>query len=258
MLDFAIDLAHRAGALLRAAAERERSFTPKLYADLVTDADRASEDLIVAAIRERFPDHAILAEEGSDIPGASGYTWVIDPLDGTMNYFHGLPIWSVSIALLSAGAPLLGVVYDPTRDELFSAERGRGAFLNGRRLYVSRTARLAESLLTTGFPYSRAAQPDNNLREFSRLLLKARDIRRPGSAALDLCSTAAGRCDGHWELILSLWDVAAGALIVAEAGGTVTDRHGRPWLPWQGHIVATNGHIHAELISELASAAAGA
>lgn len=257
MLDFAIDLAHRAGALLRAAAERERSLTPKQYADLVTDADRASEDLIVAALRERFPGHAILAEEGSNVPGDGGYAWVVDPLDGTMNYVHGLPIWSVSIGLLYEGAPLIGVVYDPTRNELFSAERGRGAFLNGRRLHVSRTARLAESLLTTGFPYSRAVQPDNNLREFGHLLLKTRDIRRPGSAALDLCATAAGRCDGHWELILSLWDVVAGALIVAEAGGTVTDRHGRPWLPWQGHIVATNGHIHAELIGELANAASG-
>lgn len=255
MVDFTIDLAHRAGALLLAATERERSFTPKQHADLVTDADRASEDLIVAALRERFPTHAILAEEGGDHPGDSGYTWVIDPLDGTMNYFHGLPIWSVSIGLLHEGAPLLGVVYDPARGELFSAERGRGAFLNGRRLHVSRTPRLAESLLTTGFPYSRFSRPDNNLREFSHLLMKTRDIRRPGSAALDLCATAAGRCDGHWELALSLWDVAAGALIVAEAGGTVTDWQGAPWLPWQGRIVATNGHIHAELIGELANAA---
>lgn len=254
MLDFAIDLAHRAGALLRAAAEGERSYEAKGHADIVTDADKASEALILKRIRAACPEHAILAEESGSSPGESEYTWVIDPLDGTLNYFHGFPCYSVSIGLLHQGEPLLGVVYDPTRGELFAAERGQGARLNGRRLKVSPTTTLARSLLTTGFPYDRFSQPDNNLREHDHLIMKCQDVRRPGSAALDLCNVAAGRSDGHWELGLNLWDIAAGVLIVVEAGGQVSDWQGQPWHPNGRRLVASNGLIHAELIRELAAA----
>lgn len=255
MLNFAIDLAHRAGALLRAAQERERSVESKGHADVVTDADKASEALIVAAIREQFPDHAIVAEEGGAAAGAGEYQWLVDPLDGTLNFLHGMPVFCVSLALLRSGEPHLGVVYDPMRGELFAAERGGGARCNGRPLRVSHTRRLAQALLTTGFPYNRFSQPDNNLREHNHLLLKAQDVRRPGSAALDLCYVAAGRSDAHWELGLSPWDVAAGALIALEAGATVTDWQDQPWRPFVPRIVASNGAIHAELIHELRRAA---
>lgn len=234
MLDFAIDLAHRAGAILRAGQERARSVSFKRQADLVTDIDKASEELIVAAISARFPDHGIMAEEGSAAAGAGEYTWVIDPLDGTLNYVRGMPIYCVSIGLLRRGELFIGVVYDPTRNELFAGEAGRGAFCNGRRLQVSDTAALSHSMLSTGFPYDRFSRADNNLEQFGRLLMKARDIRRPGAAALDLASVAAGRSDAHWELGLAPWDTAAGALLVREAGGTLSDWGGRRLAAWAG------------------------
>ncbi len=254
MLDFAIELAYRAGALIRAGAERDVRYEPKQYADVVTEVDRASEELIVRAIRSRYPDHAIIAEEGSGANTSSSYTWLIDPLDGTLNFLHGLPIFCVSIALLVDRQPFLGVVYDPMRNELFYAERSRGAFLNGRRLRVSQTTSLARSLLSSGLPYDRFEQPDNNLAELTYLAMLVQDIRRPGSAALDLCAVAAGRTDGHWELGLKPWDVAAGGLIALEAGATVTDWQGGVWHPLDGdRIVATNGLIHAELLAALAT-----
>lgn len=251
MLDFAIDLAYRAGAILQAGQERDRSVTFKRQADLVTDIDKASEALIVSAIRERYPSHAILAEEGGMAEGSSEYQWVIDPLDGTLNYVHGIPIYCVSIGLLRRGELFIGVIYDPTRAELFAAQAGQGAFCNGRRLRVSSTAEIGHSMLTTGFPYDRFSRADNNLAQFGRLLLKARDIRRPGSGALDLAYVAAGRSDAHWELGLAPWDTAAGALLVREAGGTLSGWRGEPWRPGDDHTVASNGMIHAELIHEL-------
>ncbi len=257
MLDFAIDLALRAGSVLRAGLAYERNVESKGYADVVTDIDKASEALIVGAIRERFPDHAILAEEGGATAGRSTYQWQIDPLDGTLNYLHGNPVFCVSLGLLHQGELHLGVVYDPCRDELFAAERGGGARCNGRPLSVSRTEVLASAMLTTGFPYNRVSQPDNNLREHAHLLLKCQDVRRAGSAALDLCYVAAGRIDAHWELGLSPWDVAAGALMVREAGGTVTDWQDRPWYPGEPRIVASNGGVHDELLYELARARQG-
>lgn len=257
MLNFAIELALRAGSLLRAGLATERTYESKGYADVVTDIDKASEALIVGAIGARFPDHAIVAEEGGAAVGAGEYQWLIDPLDGTLNYLHGNPVFCVSLGLLRRGELHIGVVYDPCRDELFAAERGGGARLNGRPLRVSRTQTLARSLLTTGFPYNRFSNPDNNLREHNHLLLRCQDVRRPGSAALDLCAVAAGRSDAHWELGLSPWDVAAGALIVLEAGGAVTDWRDQPWRPGEARMVASNGAIHDELLRELAQARQG-
>lgn len=258
MLNFAIELALRAGSVLRAGLAHERSVESKGHADVVTDADKASEALIVAAIAGRFPDHAILAEEGGATDGASEYQWLVDPLDGTLNYLHGNPVFCVSLGLLRRGELQLGVVYDPCRDELFAAERGGGARLNGRPMRVSSTPTLARSLLTTGFPYNRFSDPDNNLREHDHLIMRCQDVRRPGSAALDLCAVAAGRCDAHWELGLSPWDVAAGALIVLEAGGTVSDWQGGPWRAGEPRMVASNGVIHDQLLRELALARQGA
>ena len=251
MLKFAIDLALRAGAVLRAGLTHERTVTSKGHADVVTDIDHASEALLIGAIGERFPDHAMLAEERGALAGRSEYQWVLDPLDGTLNYLHGNPIFCVSLALLRHGELHLGVIYDPCRDELFAAERGGGAHCNGRPLSVSRTELLARALVTTGFPYDRFSQSDNNLREHNHMLLKCQDIRRSGSAALDLCYIAAGRTDAHWELGLSPWDVAAGALIVREAGGTVTDWQDQPWRPAEARLVASNGGIHDEILREL-------
>ena len=254
LLNFTTDLARRAGAILRSRLDTRREVTSKGHADVVTDADRASEALIIGAIREQFPEHAILAEESGATAGQADYQWLIDPLDGTLNYLHGMPIFSVSLALLYRGELQVGVVYDPSRDEIFTAERGKGAHCNGRSLRVSDTSELVRALLTTGFPYDRFSQPDNNLREHNRLLMKVQDIRRPGSAAMDLCYVAAGRSDAHWELGLSPWDIAAGALIVREAGGLVTDWNAQPWHPGGDRLVASNGTIHAELLQELALA----
>lgn len=247
ILDFAIDLACQAGALLRAGLERSRQVEQKSRANIVTDVDQASEALIVGAIRARYPAHRIVAEEGGGADGGSAYTWLIDPLDGTTNYVHGFPFFCVSLGLLHNDAPLLGVVFDPVRDELFTAVRGAGARCNGRRLRVSATTTLDAAFLSTGFPYDRFDQPDNNLAEFARLLLLARDVRRAGSAALDLCYVAAGRTDGHWELGLHPWDTAAGALMITEAGGRTSDWQGQPWTPWNPRLIATNGLIQAAL-----------
>jgi myo-inositol-1(or 4)-monophosphatase len=251
MLDFAIDLARRAGTLLIAYFERRRDVALKSQFDMVTDADRASEELIVSAIVQQFPGHAIIAEEGRNVTGESAYAWLIDPLDGTTNYVHGLPAFSVSLALLKDGAPLLGVVYDPTRDELFSAERGQGAHCNGRRLRVSSTPGLDTALISTGFPYDYATNQDNNAREFVALQARVQGVRRGGSAALDLAYVAHGRLDAHWELRLAPWDMAAGALLVSEAGGRLSDWRGGPWNPWIDRMVASNGHIHNEMLQIL-------
>jgi len=250
-----IDLARRAGALLRAGYEQAHTVEHKSSViDLVTEVDRASEALLVGAIREHFPDHAILAEEGHAHSGSAPYTWMVDPLDGTVNYAHGFPVFCVTLAVAHDGRPFLGVTYDPLRDELFVAERGAGAMLNGRLLRVSSTRRLQDSLLATGFSYARAVVQDNNLAEFNRLMPRTRGVRRAGAAALDLAYVAAGRLDGYWEMYLSPWDWAAGALLVEEAGGIVTGFDGEPWQPGQDRLVASNGQIHTELLGELAEA----
>jgi myo-inositol-1(or 4)-monophosphatase len=252
MLDFTIDLARRAGILLLSRLEGQRDVVLKSPFELVTDADHASEELIVKAIGQQFPDHAIVAEERGGAAHESGYTWLIDPLDGTNNYAHGFPVFCVSLALLKDGEPLLGVIYDPCRDELFSGERGQGARCNGRRIRVSKTPTLAAALISTGFPYNYyALAEDNNIREFNALLGRSQGIRRAGAAALDLAYVAMGRLDAHWELQLQPWDSAAGALLLSEAGGRLSDWRGGAWNPWADRLVASNGRFHDELLQAL-------
>jgi myo-inositol-1(or 4)-monophosphatase len=209
-----------AGGILKANIHGPREITYKGDINLATEMDIRSERAVVETLRASFPDHDIVAEEETNIKNNSGFTWIIDPLDGTTNYAHGYPCFSVSIALEQAGEVVLGVVYDPMRDELFSAYKGQGAFLNGSAIRVSQSDRLIQSLLATGFPYDRKVSEKNNMTYFYKLLMASQEVRRDGSAALDLCYVACGRFDGFWELKLKPWDTAAGSMIVREAGGT--------------------------------------
>ncbi len=233
---FAQAIAQEAGLLLKTHFGQIRSVSHKGAVDLVTEMDIRSEALIAAKIRRHFPRHGILAEENTCLPKASAYRWIIDPLDGTTNYAHGLPIYCVSVALEKDGKIILGVVYDPSRDELFWAEGGLGAFLGRKRIQVSQTTALSQSLLATGFPYDLRENPMNNLDHFAHFALRTHAVRRLGSAALDLCYVAAGRFDGYWEMKIGPWDFAAGGLIVQADGK---------------NILATNGHIHEEMIQVL-------
>lgn len=246
-----MEAARRAGSLLRAGLGRvviER----KGDLELVTEVDRQSEKMIVEVVQAAFPDDGLLAEEGGG-RGGGDWRWLIDPLDGTTNYAHGLPHFSVSIAGQHRGVLCFGAVYDPLRDELFRAARGGGAFLNDIRLRVSGSSLLADSLLVTGFPYDLRRNPDNNLDRFARLSHRALAVRRLGSAALDLAYVAAGRFDGYWEVRLEPWDLAAGIVLVLEAGGTATRLDGSPDpLQPPTSIVATNGRIHEALLQALA------
>ncbi len=246
--DLAVELAQEAGRLLRGHVARVREIDHKGTIDLVTEADRASEALIASRIRAAFPDHRLIGEEGArgaqaDTAVPQPFGWVIDPLDGTTNFAHGYPHFAVSIALEHEGDPILGVVYDPMRDELFVAERGRGATLNGEPLRVSTTRELIESLLATGFPYdlTQRAPSDALWTAFNG---RCQGVRRDGAAALNLCYVAAGRLDGFWERPLQPWDVGAGALLVREAGGTVTALDGGPFDLYDHQVLATNGHLH--------------
>lgn len=214
----------------------------------VSNVDRLCEKAIKQIILDAFPDHDLLTEESAFKAKGSSFKWIIDPIDGTTNYIHAFPFFCVSIALEIEGAIRLGVVYDPLFDEFFSAEAGRGAFLNGRRISVSGTRDLNLSLLTTGFPYDVREHADFYLRFFREFMMKTIAIRRPGSAALDLCYVANGRFDGYWELKIHSWDVAAGCLIVTEAGGRVTDFKGVPFSIYDQNIVASNGWIHEEML----------
>lgn len=216
--------------------------------DLVTEVDLEVERMFRALVAERFPDHEVLAEELGGGPGTARYRWVFDPLDGTTNYAHGLPIFCASLALEIDGDAVVAAVYDASRRELFTAERGHGAWLNGEPLRVSSTDTIIESLLVTGFPYDVHQHPEKYLRLFGAFLSRARAVRRLGSAAIDLCYVAAGRMDGFWEAQLHPWDTRAGALIVEEAGGRVTGMDGRPWVPASGHILASNGLLHQALV----------
>ena len=253
MLNFAISLAHQAGELLRQGHARgvEIVATKQSAVDLVTEVDLASDRLIVEGLRDRFPDHAILSEESGENLPERGPVWVVDPLDGTTNFAHGYPVFSVTLALLIDREVELGVVYDPLRDDTFWAQRGQGAWRNSSRIQVSTTAELGRSLLATGFAYDRASNPDNNLAEFGYFMPKTRGVRRAGSAALDIAFTAAGWLDGYWEKGLNVWDTAAGILLAREAGGIATTYGGRPWQAGDRTVVVSNGVLHNTLISGL-------
>jgi myo-inositol-1(or 4)-monophosphatase len=220
--------------------------------DIVTDVDRASEDIIMSAISKEFPGHDILTEETSTERAGSSWLWVVDPLDGTVNFAHGYPVFSISIALMEDGRLMAGIVHDPLKKETFYAIRNGGAFLNGDAIRVSGAKRLKESIVATGFPYNKAYHPDNNIAEFASVLPHVQGLRRGGSAALDLAYVSCGRLDGFWELKLKPWDMAAGMLLVAEAGGRVTDRVGNPTDMYTYCVVASNELIHDKLLELLA------
>ena len=251
--EVAVGAALAAGQLLRQRYGRPQDVEYKGEIDLVTTLDRQAEALIVGRIHAAYPDHTIVAEEGSGTAGSAEHRWLVDPLDGTSNYAHGYPVFCVSVAYERAGRVALGVVYDPLREDLFLAEAGGGATLNGRPLRVSVTESLAQSLLSTGFPYDRTLYPPA-LRRWETLIWRAQALRRGGSAALDLCYVAAGRSDGYWERPVQPWDVAAGLLLVTEAGGQATSFSGGPPDVYSGELAATNGRIHGELLAALAAA----
>lgn len=246
-LNAAVEIAREAGALLAELSTQPLDIAYKRRADLVTVADRRSEALIVARLRERFPDHAIVAEEGGNHRSSSDYCWYVDPLDGTTNYAHGFPIYSVTLGLAYRDEVIAGVVYDPTRNDTYSAERGGGAYKNGQRLRVSSTATLEESLVATGFPPF-ATNHDLNVQFYFRFTELSHGIRRAGSAALDLCFVAAGYFEGFWELKLNPWDKAAGTLLVTEAGGRLTDVQGREFKLLGDEVFASNGLVHDEML----------
>ena len=248
----AIDAARAAGLLLRDEVSGARRIAYKgSPTNLVTEMDQRAEAEILGRLRGAFPDDAILSEETGASAGRSGRRWIVDPLDGTTNYAHGLPVFSVSIALEAEHRIVLGVVYDPSRDELFVAERGRGATLGETRIRVSPTASLGESLLTTGFPYNIRDTRDTNLPEYAAFSVRARAVRRLGSAVIDLAYVACGRFDAFWELQLGAWDVAAGSLLVEEAGGTVTGIDGGPLDVDAPTLVASNGLVHHDVLRVL-------
>ncbi len=250
-LAVASDAARHAGKILRENINGTREIFYKGDINLATEMDTRSERAIVETLRAAFPGHGIIAEEETSMRNESGYLWIIDPLDGTTNYAHGYPCFSVSIALEHNGEIITGVVYDPMRDELFAARKGMGATLNGRKIRVTGVDTLIKSLLATGFPYDRKISEKNNLDYFHDLLMASQEVRRDGSAALDLCYVASGRFDGFWELKLKPWDVAAGSLIVTEAGGAVSDFSGSRFSIHAEEILASNGRIHHHMLEIL-------
>lgn len=257
-LSYLEHLARQAGAILHAGYEMEHQVGYKGVIDLVTEVDHQSEKFLLGEVQKDFPDHHIFSEESGIIQGDAEHIWYIDPLDGTVNYAHNIPFFSVSIAYASQGVLSFGAVYDPMRDEMFLAERGKGAFLNGRPLHVSAATELQRSLLVTGFPYTAWNTPQDNFANFVRLSKLTQGVRRLGSAALDLCYVAAGRLDGYWEISLNAWDVAAGGLLCEEAGAQITNLRGEPDFlsPPQSVVAATPG-IHAQILEELNKISSG-
>lgn len=242
------ELARAAGAIQMARLHDEHTVDRKEGIQLVTEVDRACERLIVDALRERYPDHDICAEEGSGRASGSAHTWVVDPLDGTTNYAHGFPFFGVSIGLVREDSFIAGAVFDPVRDELFSAAAGEGATVNGSPLRVSATPSLGNALLATGFAYvDREGGRVGNMDHFEAFVKDARAVRRPGAAAIDLAYVACGRLDGFWEMNLKPWDMAAGALIITESGGTVSSFDGGAFDLYGTEILASNGRIHREM-----------
>ncbi len=253
MLTFAIETARAAGQVLFEKFGRKIAINKKGEIDLVTEADLASEALIIERIRNRFPQHSILAEESGEAVITGGETkwkWIIDPLDGTTNFAHGYPCFCVTLALEHDGEIAIGVTYDPTRDELFAAERGGGATLNGKPIRVSEQPLLGDSLIVTGFPYNLKERPDLD-RHLKGFLLSARGVRRDGSAAIDMAYVACGRFDGFWEEGLRPWDMAAGVLLIEEAGGSVSYYDGSPLDIYQPPVCASNGWIHGQMLKIL-------
>ena len=255
MLNIAVKAARRAGAVInRASRDLDGvTVTRKRHNDFVTEVDQAAEAAIIEVLRKAYPDHAILAEE-SGADGSSEYQWVIDPLDGTTNFIHGFPQYAVSIALRHRGVLEQAVVYDPGRNELFTATRGRGAFVNDRRIRVSKRTKLAESLIGTGFPFRDLEHLDEYMTAFKVVTRETAGVRRAGAAALDLAYVAAGRLDGFWEIGLSAWDMAAGALLILEAGGLVTDFDGEPNYLDRGNIVCAAPKVFVPLLQVVQAA----
>ncbi len=248
-LETAVEIAREAGALVGNYVERRVPFETKGEFDLVTAADRASEKLIVERLRSHFPSHGIVAEEGGGIDSSSEYCWFVDPLDGTTNFAHSFPFFNVTLGLAQAGEMIAGVVFDPVRQEMFTAERGAGAYLNNRRIRVSQCRRVADSLASTGFP-SRKRHHNINIHFYYQLAMASHGVRRTGSAALDLAYVAAGRLDFFWEFGLKPWDMAAGTLLVAEAGGRVSDMRGSGHgVTTSDSLLADNGTLHDEILA---------
>ncbi len=252
----ALDVAIRSA---KAAGEIQKTFTTsknfsvehKGEIDLVTEVDIACEEAIVKIISVAYPEHGILTEEEGSANTEAENVWITDPLDGTTNFAHGFPVYCSSVALVSRGEPVAGAVYDPTRDELFTAVKGGGAFLNESPIKVSGTKEIINALLATGFPYSIKTTSKNNLKEFGNFAMRAQALRRPGAAAIDLCYVACGRLDGFWEFHLKPWDISAGALIVTEAGGTMSHSAGEPLDVYRSDIVASNGLLHTAMLDIL-------
>jgi myo-inositol-1(or 4)-monophosphatase len=243
------EIAREAGCLLMGYFAKRVKIEYKGEVDLVTEADRASEQRILERIRARWPTHNVLAEEGGGSEAGSDYRWYVDPLDGTTNFAHGFPVFCVSLGLEHKGERIAGVVYDPTRNELFSAEKGSGAFLNGNAIQVSKVGNLAESLVATGFP-SHKRHKNPNIHFYHQITLRTHGVRRAGSAALDLCYVACGRFDAFWEFNLNPWDTAAGTLLVEEAGGKLSDFRGAPFEISSREVCASNGLLHPTLLKE--------
>ncbi len=250
-LDTAVEIARESGALLAELFTQPLEITYKRRSDLVTVADRQSEALIVERLRRHFPDHGIVAEEGGSQAGSSDYCWYVDPLDGTTNYAHGFPMFCVTLGLACRDELIVGVVFDPTRNDLYTAERGAGAYLNDRRLHVSHTEQLSECLVATGFPPF-ATNHDLNIQFYFHFTELSHGLGRAGSAALDLCSVAAGRFDAFWELKLNPWDKAAGSLLVNEAGGRMSDIRGHPFNLLGDDVFASNGCVHDQMLKVFA------
>ncbi len=247
----ALKAATAGGAVLTKYFGKIKSIDYKGDIDIVTEADQASEQKIISIIKDAYPTHRIVAEETGDSGTKSPFTWIIDPLDGTTNYAHGYPCFCVSIAIEHEEKISFGIIYDPLRKELFTAEKGKGSYLNGTPITVSSEEKLNASLLCTGFPYDVREDMDSNIHHFRNFLMKAQAVRRDGSAALDLCYTAAGRFDGFWEQKLHPWDIAAGSLIVSEAGGKVSTYSGEPFSIYGTEIAASNGIIHDQMLDVL-------
>jgi myo-inositol-1(or 4)-monophosphatase len=250
-----VEIARDAGRHLLKRLDAGFTVKHKGVVNLVTEADLEAEEIIVSRIRRAFPTHSIMAEEKHSNASEGEFFWIIDPLDGTTNYAHGFPVFSVSIGLQAGGELEWGAVYNPFLDELYTARRGAGASCNEDSIHVSTVKSLGESLLATGFPYDIQTHPKNNLDNFCAFAPRVQGIRRCGSAALDFCAVASGRFDGFWEIKLNPWDCAAGYLIVREAGGVVTNFSGEPASLYGGEFIASNGHIHQEMIDVLKSVA---